>query len=146
MRHAKEIGGAALLLAAAAAAGPARAQGMENAALAATAAQKAEHLRGMHAVGVPFTGFLAPSGSARHAVPLRAGHSYALSGSCDEHCRDLDLRLLGPDGAEVSADLERDAEPLVRVVPRWTGSYEVRAYMADCRAPGCGFSVRLLER
>jgi hypothetical protein len=146
MRQVKEIGGAALLLAAVAAGRPAHAQGLENASLAATAAQKAEHLRGMHAVGEPFTGVLAPSASARHRVPLQAGHSYAVAGTCDEHCRDLDLRLLGPDGAEVSADLERDAEPLVRVVPRWSGSYEVRAYMADCRAPGCGFSVRLLER
>jgi len=145
MRHAKTIGGAALLLAAAAA-GPAQAQGMENAGLAASAAQKAAHIRGMHAVGEPFTGVLASSASARRRVPLQAGHSYALAGSCDEPCRDLDLRLLGPDGAEVSADLERDAEPLVRVVPRWSGSYEVRAYMADCRASGCAFTVRLLER
>lgn len=146
MRHAKEIGGAALLLAALAAAEPAHAQGLENAGLAAAAARKAEILRGMHAVGEPFTGALAASASARRRVPLRAGHSYALSGRCDDPCRDLDLRLLGPDGAEVSADLERDAEPLVRVVPRETGSYEVRAYMADCRAARCGFIVRLLEQ
>jgi hypothetical protein len=134
-------------LAATAAARPAHAQrGMENAGLSAAAAQKAERLRGMHLVEA-FTGKLASSQSIRRRMELEAGRSYALSGSCDGQCRDLDLRLLGPDGGEVAADLELDAEPLILVVPRVPGTYELRAYMADCRvAAGCAFTVRLMAR
>jgi len=136
---------AAAMLATAFAPRPGRAQTLDDAALR-TAARKAGELREMVAVGEPFTGRLAAPASTRWRVVLRAGRSYALAGRCEPGCRDLDLRLLGPDGAEVAADVERDAEPLVRVVPRATGSYEVRAYMADCRAPRCGFTVQLMTR
>ncbi|HET7233644.1 MAG TPA: hypothetical protein VFJ16_26785 [Longimicrobium sp.] len=134
-----------LVLAGAAAPRPARGQSVEDAALRG-AALKAAYLREMTAVGEPFTGRLAATASARWRVVLQAGRSYALAGRCDAGCHDLDLRLLGPDGAEVSADVELDAEPLVRVVPRQSGSYELRAYMADCRQPACTFVVRLMAR
>jgi hypothetical protein len=128
------------------AAGPARAQSLENAALSRSASQRADATRGMRPVGEPFTGELAGSASARRRFSLEAGRTYALTGSCDADCRDLDLRLLGPDGTEVNADVETDAHPLVLVVPRASGVYEVRAYMADCRVLTCTFIVQLLAR
>jgi hypothetical protein len=127
---------------------PAHAQAKDGQSLTARLKQKpgAEWSRGMSTVGEPLTGRLAPEASARYPLTLAAGHAYAVVGLCDQDCHDLDLRLFDPDGTEVNADVEPDDSPVVLVVPRRTGTYQVRAYMAECRAQACTFGIQLFAR
>jgi hypothetical protein len=130
------------------AAAPAAAQqkGMDALAARLKVRPQAQWSRGMAPAGEPSTGTLAPEASARVPVSLQAGRSYAVVGMCEQPCHDLDLRLFDPDGVEVNADVEPNAEPVVLVVPRRSGTYQVRAYMADCGAQSCGFGVQLFVR
>jgi hypothetical protein len=102
--------------------------------------------RGMSTVGEPQTGSLGSEASARFSLHLVAGHSYAVAGLCDTDCHDLDLRLFDPEGTEVNADVESNDAPVVLVVPRRSGTYQVRAYMAECRADACTFGIQLYAR
>jgi hypothetical protein len=138
---------ASALLAASLPAGAAAQQkGMEGLANRLKVRPAAQWSRGMRAVGEPTTGTLVPESSARVQVTLTAGRAYGLVGLCEQPCHDLDLRLFDPDGVEVNADVAPDAQPVVLVVPRRTGTYQVRAYMADCRAAECAFGVQLFVR
>jgi hypothetical protein len=127
---------------------PAEAQAKGAEGVAARLKQKpaAEWSRGMSAVGEPLTGSLSPEASARYALTLAAGRAYAVVGLCDQDCHDLDLRLFDPEGTEVNADVEPDDSPVVLVVPRRSGTYQVRAYMAECRADRCTFGIQLFAR
>jgi hypothetical protein len=130
------------------AAAPAAAQrkGMEGLAARLKVPPQAGWSRGMSPAGDAVTGGLAAEASARVPLTLQAGRSYAVVGLCEAPCHDLDLRLFDPEGMEVNADVEPNAQPVVLVVPRRSGTYQVRAYMAECRASECSFGVQLFVR
>ena len=134
------------LLAGAACPAAAQQKGMAGLAARIKVPPQAAWSRGMAPAGEATTGTLLPEASARVRLTLTAGRAYAVVGLCEQPCHDLDLRLFDPDGVEVNADVEPNAQPVVLVVPRRTGSYQVRAYMADCRAAQCGFGVQLFVR
>jgi hypothetical protein len=136
----------AVLACGAATAAHAQAKGAQGVAARLKQKPAAEWSRGMSTVGEPQTGSLTSEASARFSLTLSAGHAYAVVGLCDADCADLDLRLFDPDGTEVNADVEPDSSPVVLVVPRRSGTYQVRAYMAECRAEQCSFGIQLYAR
>jgi hypothetical protein len=134
MRHPLVLAAALALAFGTAAAAEAQAKGAQGVSARLKQKPAAEWSRGMSTVGEPLTGSLVGEASARFTLTLSAGRSYAVVGLCDADCHDLDLRLFDPDGTEVNADVEPDDSPVVLVVPRRSGTYQVRAYMAECRA------------
>jgi hypothetical protein len=145
MRTVAMLGGVLLM---AGLATPAAAQAKESDALVRKlkAPLSASWGRGMRPTGESLTGTLRAEASARFPLALSAGRTYAVVGLCDDACHDLDLRLFGPDGTEISSDVEPNERPVVLVVPRRAGTYQVRAYMAECRSEVCTFGIQLFVR
>jgi hypothetical protein len=79
-------------------------------------------------------------------LELDAGRAYAFVGVCDEDCTDLDLRLFGPDGAEVDSDLEADDYPVVEARPSRTARYRVKVIMATCSTSPCFYGVGVFAK
>jgi hypothetical protein len=96
---------------------------------------------GMRSVLSPMTGSLRTGTNATHTVQLNAGTQYMLVGVCDDDCTDIDLVLLDPSGAQIGADLDRDAIPVVQVTPSRSGTYSVRASMPSCSSQPCFYGV-----
>ena len=76
-------------------------------------------------------------------VELEAGANYTIVGACDTNCRDVDLYLVGPDGAEIGRDILTDDFPVVGVTGASGGRYEVRIGMPDCGAETCIGAARV---
>ena len=89
------------------------------------------------------TGSLKKGTSMEHMVRLTAGTAYALVGTCDNDCSDIDLRLYNSFGVEVQKDIEADDFPVVMLTPPRTGEYKLRIIMVQCTSEPCryGFGV-----
>lgn len=76
-----------------------------------------------------------------YSLTLRAGREYKITAGCDGDCGDIDLVLYDENGNLVDSDREYDDNPIVGVTPSWTGSFQVKVIMADCRVNPCRFGI-----
>lgn len=76
-----------------------------------------------------------------HSVTLRRDAEYIFEGVCDRDCSDLDLQLFDENGNLIDEDLRANDEPVVSVVPSWTGTFYVKVIMATCYVSPCGYTV-----
>ena len=74
---------------------------------------------------------------------LDAEREYHVLSLCDRDCSDLDLALYDEHGNLIAEDVERDDTPVVKVTPRWTGEFELRVRMHECRSEPCAYGVAI---
>jgi hypothetical protein len=79
--------------------------------------------------------------STSHYLDLDAGASYAIIGNCDGDCRDIDLRLIDPEGRIVDYDMEVDDLPMVSAKVYQTGRFRVEVIMSNCSASPCVYGL-----
>lgn len=94
----------------------------------------------------PFAGGLSEGSARRSNLTLRAGQDYRIVGVCEGRCRDLDLRLYGPNGQLVGQDVLDDAVPVIHIRPTVTGQYMVETAMARCGGAPCWYAFNVYSR
>ena len=72
---------------------------------------------------------------------LRADTKYAIIGTCDEDCTDIDLGLFDASGKLVIMDEKRDDLPILEFRPRQTGIYYIKVALPRCRAQSCMYGI-----
>jgi len=82
--------------------------------------------------------------SESFTLPLQAGVSYVVVGTCDEDCERLGLVLSDLSSHDLAADRASENAPVVRLVPRQTASYRVKVVMERCRMNPCRFGIALI--
>jgi hypothetical protein len=92
--------------------------------------------RDLEAVGYRRTrddlsGSLAQGRAEARDVDLAAGACYALVAAGDGGVRDLDLRLVDRQGAEIARDMATDPRALLRVCPGASGTFRLEVRMFD---------------
>ena len=97
--------------------------------------------RGFARTHDPFVGSLNDGQAERLTVQLDAGTEYLIIGACDNDCSDLDLELYNRTGGMIAQDIQADDIPVLRVEPSRSGSYQVRAIMAECSREPCRYGV-----
>lgn len=92
----------------------------------------------------PRLGVLNAEESESFTLTLQAGVSYIVVGTCDEDCERLGLVLSDLSSHDLAADRASENAPVVRLTPRETASYRVKAVMEDCRMNPCRYGVALI--
>jgi hypothetical protein len=98
---------------------------------------------GFELSGNPSVGLLLSEASDSFAVTLRAGHSYALIGVCDDDCLAVELELYGPGDKEVAAE-RATTLPIVRVTPPRDARYRVKVNMRACGMNPCWYGLAVV--
>lgn len=75
------------------------------------------------------------------SVALTATRTYAIVGACDADCTDLDLWLYDENDNLIDSDTGTDAVPVVRVTPRWSGTFSLRVRMVACAVEPCAYGI-----
>jgi hypothetical protein len=83
---------------------------------------------------MPLTrGSLATGGSQNYSVQMQPGHCYKIIGVGAPGVQDLDLKLYGPDGAQVDQDIATDNYPVIGLqqplCPTTAGAYRLEVLM-----------------
>jgi hypothetical protein len=104
------------------------------------------HLRGAGLAGYspthePFISEIGEGGYDDIEVNLQKGQTYAISGSCDQDCGDLDLEIYDDNGNLIGSDVELDDYPILSVQPRRNGNFTIRAHMAQCSNAPCRYGI-----
>jgi hypothetical protein len=68
-------------------------------------------------------------GSYTVKTTLYSGNDYAIIGAGDSDVRDLDIELYDENFNLIDRDTQDDALPIVKVSPRWSGRFYIRATM-----------------
>ena len=89
-------------------------------------------------------GMLDTDESETVTLRLHAGTSYVVVGSCDGDCSQLGLVLSDVTSHDLAADRASDNAPVVRVTPRETAAYRVKAIMASCRVNPCRYGIAVI--
>lgn len=79
--------------------------------------------------------YLKTGGNYIIRTTLYSGNNYLLVGQGNENVRDLDIILADENGNEIDRDQRSDATPIVKVRPKWSGTYYVIGHMY--RGRGC---------
>lgn len=74
-------------------------------------------------------------------VTLRADREYAFVGACDADCSDMDFWLYDENDNLIDEDTGIDDVPIVRVTPRWSGTFRVRVRMYACSTEPCYYGI-----
>ena len=88
-----------------------------------------------------FCGRLRIPTTCSFSIRLRTGREYALVGACDNDCSDVDFWLYDDNDNLVDSDTSTDDIPIVRVTPRWSGSFEIRVRMYACSVEPCAYGI-----
>jgi hypothetical protein len=80
------------------------------------------------------------------SLNLRKGYRYNIVGLCDNDCRDIDLFIYDENNNLIARDVLTDSAPIVEVAPRWTGPFQLRISMADCRVNPCRYAVTVYAK
>jgi len=95
-----------------------------------------------HETHEPFIGGYFPSkGIETFTIRLRAGTTYALIGTCDEDCIDIDLGLYTQSGRLLVKDVKTNDLPILKFQPQQTGTYQLKVAIPRCSARRCMFGV-----
>ena len=74
-------------------------------------------------------------------LQLSAEREYALVGACDEDCADMDFWLYDENDNLIDSDTSTDDVPIVRVTPRWSGTFRIRVRMYECSVEPCYYGI-----
>lgn len=88
---------------------------------------------------------LQPGRDHRANLPLKRGVAYRILGGCDNECNDVDLELLGADGAVLQSDLLTDDYPVVNFTPTADGNFTLRIILKTCTVGPCYVGARVLQ-
>jgi hypothetical protein len=88
----------------------------------------------------------AGEGGRRETYRLDAGREYMIQAACDRMCGDIDIELIGPNGALVAADASDAIWPAITFTPPATGGYVVRLRVKRCAVDYCYAGVRVYGR
>ncbi|MDX2275242.1 MAG: PPC domain-containing protein [Hyphomonadaceae bacterium] len=108
----------------------------------------AAHLAaGYQALGADFIEAIDTTGDGyRQSFSLAAGRAYLFQGACDQDCSDVDLEVLGPNGASLGQDVATDDRPVVAFTAPRAGEYTVRVWLAQCSVEPCYVGLRGYSR
>lgn len=84
--------------------------------------------------------------SVEHVFELEFAREYFIAAACDEGCANLDLALRDENGYLVALDDAPDDAPVVKVLPRWSGTFKLTVTMAECSTAPCGYGISVMAR
>lgn len=84
--------------------------------------------------------------SVEHVFELEFAREYFIAAACDSGCANLDLALRDENGYLVALDDAPDDAPVVKVLPRWSGSFKLTVTMAECSATPCHYGISVMAR
>lgn len=84
------------------------------------------------------TGLLAEGSSKTYTTTLTAGLAYTIVAGGDEDALDVDVKVFDESGNLISSDSDFSDRAVVRVNPRWTGTFHIVVTMART----AGYSAR----
>jgi hypothetical protein len=96
---------------------------------------------GYHPTHEPFISEIGNGGYDDIEINLQKGQSYAIAGSCDQDCGDLDLEIYDDNGNLIGSDIEPDDFPILSVQPRWNARFTIRTHMAQCSNAPCRYGI-----
>lgn len=83
-------------------------------------------------------------------VQLVRGVDYQVVGVCDSECKDVDMEIYDPAGAQVGGDTLVDDYPRVQFRPASSGAHTVKVWLRTCNAAdgsqSCMVAARILRR
>lgn len=91
-------------------------------------------------------GLLRKGGSTVIATTLYAGNTYALAASGCEDAYDVDLAVYDERGNFIASDSNRSSLAVVRVTPRWTGTYYLKVTMFNSTYNGAHYVMQYAYR
>jgi hypothetical protein len=103
-------------------------------------------LAGYHPTHEPFISEIGNGGYDDIEVNLQKGQSYAMTGSCDQDCGDLDLEIYDDNGNLIDSDIELDDFPILSVQPRWNAHFTIRAKMEHCSNAPCRYGIGIFGK
>ncbi|MCB0704157.1 MAG: hypothetical protein KDC34_02565 [Saprospiraceae bacterium] len=81
-----------------------------------------------------------------YSITLRKGYDYKIVAVCDADCGDMDLKIYDENGNLIDSDAESDDTPIVSIIPKWTGEYELWVKMYDCNINPCRFGIAVFGK
>jgi hypothetical protein len=78
-------------------------------------------------------------------LEVTGAHEAVIIAACDDHCSDLDLRVVTDDGRLIGLDEEDDDYPRVEIDAGKTNSLKLRVRMVMCTSSSCSFAFSQLE-
>jgi hypothetical protein len=109
-------------------------------------AQAALAQEGFQMIGQPATGGLNQAQTWNVPAELHLGVEYRILGVCDRDCTDLDLVLYDNNGAPILQDTAVSSQPVIGILPQYTGPYTVQVQMYQCSIEPCYWAVALYGR
>lgn len=91
-------------------------------------------------------GLLSRGGSVVIATTLYAGNTYALAASGCEDAYDVDLGVYDENGNFIASDSDRNSLAVVRITPRWTGTYYLKVTMFNSTYNGAHYVLQYAYR
>lgn len=92
------------------------------------------------------TGALKEGGSEETEFILRRGKFYAVLGTCDQDCTDIDLAILDRHHSSIDNDVSASNHPVAVVQVAKTGSFYVKVVMAKCAVDPCRYAFTILSK
>jgi Bacterial pre-peptidase C-terminal domain len=77
------------------------------------------------------------------SMSLNAGTRYAVFGACDTDCRDLDLKVFGPNGQQLASDVATDDLPTLSFTATQSGSHRLEVKMFNCTVNPCYYAATI---
>ena len=86
-------------------------------------------------------GLLRYKASTTIKTTLKAGTQYVLVGGGCSDARDIDIVVYDENWNEVGRDTKVDAVPVVRVKPKWSGTFHVKVQMSNSTRNGAHYAL-----
>lgn len=102
--------------------------------------------QGFQQMGQPFSGSLAQGQTWNVPAQLQVGVDYRVIGVCDRDCGDLDLVLYDANGGALTQDTTTTSQPVLAMVPGYTGNYAIQVQMYNCTVAPCYYALALYGR
>jgi hypothetical protein len=77
---------------------------------------------------------------------LAPGAEYMIASLCDEHCRDIDMRLYSPNGNLLQSDTALESYAYIKFEPQYRGTYRLNVKMHNCTVASCDYGVGVFSR
>jgi hypothetical protein len=91
-------------------------------------------------------GLLRKGGSVVIATTLYAGNTYALAASGCEDAYDVDIAVYDEGGNYIGSDSDNSSLAVVRITPRWTGTYYLKVTMFNSTYNGAHYVMQYAYR
>ena len=92
------------------------------------------------------SGLLRRGGSVVIPTTLYAGNTYALAASGCEDAYDVDLAVYDENGNFIASDSDNSSLAVVRITPRWTGTYYLKVTMFNSTYNGAHYVLQYAYR